>query len=78
MVDALEWHGADSFNKQELRSWNVSVNVSEGEERIGRAVGKVKSSGPLTFVTVEGAGHMVCFLPYASFSRFIYWLIGTS
>jgi len=54
MVEALEWHGAENFRKEELRSWSVV----EGEEK-SKAAGLVKSSGDLTFLTVYGAGHMV-------------------
>jgi hypothetical protein len=45
----LEWSGQSEFVKQELRSWKVD----------GEKVGSVRSSGPFTFVTVDGAGHMV-------------------
>ena len=47
---ALEWSGKNGFVNQELRSWNID----------GKKVGSVRNSGPFTFVTVDGAGHMVC------------------
>ena len=50
MVDSLEWSGAKEFKKQELSAW-----TAEGEKRAGR----FKSAGGLTFLTIEGAGHMV-------------------
>lgn len=55
MVDALEWHGASDFKDQKLKAWSTI----KGQE-VSSPAGKVKSSGGLTFLTIEGAGHMVC------------------
>ncbi|KZS95435.1 serine carboxypeptidase [Sistotremastrum niveocremeum HHB9708] len=54
MVDALEWHGASDFKDQKLKAWSTI----KGQE-VSSPAGKVKSSGGLTFLTIEGAGHMV-------------------
>lgn len=48
---ALEWSGADEWRKEALGEWNIP-----GGEAVA---GKVRSSGGLTFATIEGAGHMV-------------------
>lgn len=49
MTLALEWSGQDEFAQQPLREWTVD----------GKSAGVTRSAGPLTFVTVDGAGHMV-------------------
>ena len=49
MLQNLEWTGKDAFEAAEPREWKVD----------GRVVGLTRNSGKLTFVTVEGAGHMV-------------------
>lgn len=45
----LEWTGQGAFAAKPLRDWKVG----------DRAVGVTRSSGPLTFATIQGAGHMV-------------------
>jgi len=45
----LEWSGRKEFVKEELREWTVE----------GKKAGLVRSNGGFTFVTVDGAGHMV-------------------
>lgn len=47
----FEWTGQKEYNSVDLRSWEF-----EGEH-----AGWTRSSGPLTFVSIEGAGHMVSF-----------------
>lgn len=47
----MEWSGGDEWRKEGLGEW--SVDGSNG------IAGKIRSSGGLTFVTVDGAGHMV-------------------
>lgn len=49
MTLGLEWNGQEDFNAQPLREWKVDGDVA----------GVTRSTGPLTFVTVHGAGHMV-------------------
>ena len=49
MLQNLEWTGKDAFEAAESREWKVD----------GRVVGLTRNSGKLTFVTIEGAGHMV-------------------
>ncbi|GJE98978.1 peptidase S10, serine carboxypeptidase [Phanerochaete sordida] len=44
----LEWTGQEAFAAKPLRDWKVG----------DRAVGVTRSSGPLTFATIQGAGHM--------------------
>lgn len=48
-VDKLDWTGRSAYAKESWRSWYVD----------GEKVGETKNAGPLTFVTVLGAGHMV-------------------
>ncbi|KIP08636.1 hypothetical protein PHLGIDRAFT_126931 [Phlebiopsis gigantea 11061_1 CR5-6] len=48
MTLALEWTGQDEFAAQPLREWKVG----------GQKAGLTRSAGPLTFVTIDGAGHM--------------------
>ncbi|KAF9444146.1 alpha/beta-hydrolase [Macrolepiota fuliginosa MF-IS2] len=45
----LEWSGREKFVREELREWTVE----------GKKAGLVRSHGGFTFVTVDGAGHMV-------------------
>ncbi|KAF8510886.1 serine carboxypeptidase [Hysterangium stoloniferum] len=46
---AMKWSGQEQFVEQELRDWKID----------GKRVGKTRSYGGLSFVTIEGAGHMV-------------------
>jgi carboxypeptidase C (cathepsin A) len=46
---ALEWSGREAFAAQPLREWIVD----------GKTAGSVRSAKGLTFLKVEGAGHMV-------------------
>lgn len=46
---ALVWSGGEAFAREELKEWRFE----------GKAVGKIRAKGALTFATVEGAGHMV-------------------
>lgn len=48
-VDALEWSGSSSWEKAPTRDWKVD----------GELAGSVRSYGPLSFVKVNLAGHMV-------------------
>lgn len=50
MTLELEWTGQADFASQALREWKVN----------GTVAGVTRSAGPLTFVTIHGAGHMVC------------------
>jgi carboxypeptidase C (cathepsin A) len=49
MADTLPWTGKDAFSKQSLQPWYIA----------GAEAGQIKQSGPLTFIQVESAGHMV-------------------
>ncbi|TCD59953.1 hypothetical protein EIP91_011017, partial [Steccherinum ochraceum] len=49
MTLALEWSGQSAFRAQSLRDWAVN----------GTTAGVTRSSGPFTFATIHGAGHMV-------------------
>ena len=51
-TEALEWDGKAAYNKAELK--HLLLGGKGGE-----AVGSVKNSGNLTFLSVHGAGHMV-------------------
>jgi len=46
---ALEWSGQSEFASKELRQWKAD----------GKKAGMVRNAGPFTFLTVDGAGHMV-------------------
>jgi len=46
---ALDWSGKDDFSLAQKRDWTVDGSVA----------GWLKSSHPLTFIVVEGAGHNV-------------------
>lgn len=65
---ALEWSGGSAFAAEALGTWDVG----------GRVVGKVRSSGKLTFATIKGAGHMVGFFlsPSIIISITIVWRSG--
>ena len=45
----LEWTGQEAFKSQALRDWTI------GDHKVG----VTRSAGPLTVVTIDGAGHMV-------------------
>jgi carboxypeptidase C (cathepsin A) len=47
----LEWSGHDEFSTQPLREWKVD----------GKTAGMTRSAQGLTFATIDGAGHMVCY-----------------
>lgn len=49
MTLALDWSGKQAFNEEALRDWHVD----------GQVAGVTRTAGPLTFVTIAGAGHMV-------------------
>lgn len=49
MTLALEWSGQREFAAEPLRGWKVD----------GDFAGLTRTAGPLTFVTIDGAGHMV-------------------
>ncbi len=51
MVNKLVWKDSDTFQRQKLKPWSVGGKPNS-------VAGKFKSSGGLTFLTVEGAGHM--------------------
>jgi hypothetical protein len=45
------WSGKSEFESQELRQWKVG----------GKKAAMVRNAGLFTFLTIEGAGHMVSF-----------------
>lgn len=53
MTLGLEWTGQESYRNEHLREWLVD----------GEVAGKVRAGGGLTFATIDGAGHMVRYLP---------------
>ncbi|KAF5347055.1 hypothetical protein D9758_011617 [Tetrapyrgos nigripes] len=64
-VSALEWYSSDGSGHQkgvgELREWGGSL-AKDGYDSDGdqwRKMGMTATEGNLTFVTVDGAGHMV-------------------
>ncbi|VDC04910.1 unnamed protein product [Peniophora sp. CBMAI 1063] len=48
-LTVLDWTGAEAFKESETRNWEVD----------GKVVGETRSSGHLTWATIEGAGHLV-------------------
>ncbi|TEB20364.1 serine carboxypeptidase [Coprinellus micaceus] len=66
-TSALEWSGQDGYRAQLLREWSVN----------GKKAGKVRSYGGLSFVTVDGAGHMVPYdKPAESLELVNRWMAG--
>ncbi|EED81068.1 hypothetical protease S10 [Postia placenta Mad-698-R] len=49
MTRDMEWTGREAFFVQPLRDWLVD----------GKVAGQTRSAGPLTFATINDAGHMV-------------------
>ncbi|KAL6307995.1 serine carboxypeptidase [Sparassis latifolia] len=65
MTLALEWTGQKDFTSKPLTEWSVN----------GKVAGLTRSSGPLTFVTIYGAGHMVPYdKPVESLAMVNRWL----
>ncbi|KIL59541.1 hypothetical protein M378DRAFT_169205 [Amanita muscaria Koide BX008] len=63
----LDWHGKEAFTSKELKEWKVD----------GKKSGVYRSAGPFTFLTVEGAGHMVPYdKPVQSLEMVKRWLAG--
>lgn len=54
MVEALQWSGGDQFRAKALRNWLAP----SANETLTNPSGQVKAHGGLTFLTIEGAGHM--------------------
>jgi cathepsin A (carboxypeptidase C) len=52
MVHLLDWSGKQEFSKAELKPWYID---SKNESKAG----DMKTHGGLSFVTIEGAGHLV-------------------
>ena len=50
MTLALDWTGKDAFGAEPLREWTLDGKT---------AAGVTRKAGPLTFMTLYGAGHMV-------------------
>ncbi|KAF8510885.1 serine carboxypeptidase [Hysterangium stoloniferum] len=64
---AMKWSGQEKFAEQELRDWKID----------GKRVGKTRSYGGLSFVTIEGAGHMVPYdKPVEALELLDRWLLG--
>ena len=69
-TEALEWGGKKAFNKADLEELELG---GKGGDKIGN----VKSSGNLTFLSIDGAGHMMPLdQPEASLDMFNRWLRG--
>ena len=60
-VDSLPWYGKGQWAAAEEQEWMVD----------GKTAGTAKSVGPLSFVKVDKAGHMVCFCTAACTLWFI-------
>jgi hypothetical protein len=70
MTRVIEWTGRDAFGKEPLREWKA-----RGEE----SSGKVRSWGPLTFVTIYAAGHLASSELVSTMSvRLTFLLLGPS
>lgn len=55
-VEKLEWTGMEEYSVEEWYDWQVD----------GHKAGETKSTGLLTFATVQGAGHMGTSLKFLS------------
>lgn len=67
MLLEMDWTGKEEFGKAPFEEWTVD----------GKAAGRVRSSGLLTFTTIYEAGHMVSRLSSASTNgRLLTYLIG--
>ncbi|KZT67101.1 serine carboxypeptidase [Daedalea quercina L-15889] len=67
MTLALEWSGKDEFRSQPFSQWEVD----------GEVAGLMRTAGPLTFATIDGAGHMVPYdKPLQSLELTKRWLAG--
>lgn len=63
----IEWSGQEAFAEQPLSDWKVGEVI----------VGSRRSSGPFTFATVDGAGHMVPYdKPKVALEMVKRWLAG--
>ncbi|KAF7307577.1 Carboxypeptidase [Mycena indigotica] len=63
----LEWIGQKEFVAQPLREWLVA----------GKRAGLMRAAGPLTFATIDGAGHMAPYdKPKESLEMVRRWLAG--
>lgn len=58
MTLKLQWHGQEEFASQPLRGWNVTSDSGDGKTY---EAGLTRNVGSLTYATVHGGGHMVCF-----------------
>jgi carboxypeptidase C (cathepsin A) len=61
---ALDWSGDEEFFTQPLREWKVD----------GKSVGTMRSAKGLAFVTIDGAGHMVCCCFFLLSLLFLFWV----
>ncbi|CCM00613.1 uncharacterized protein FIBRA_02649 [Fibroporia radiculosa] len=67
MVQGMEWTGQQAFVDQPLREWSVD----------GQVAGLTRSAGPLTFLTLDNAGHMPAYdTPKAAQVMLQRWLAG--
>ncbi|KAG7097430.1 hypothetical protein E1B28_004774 [Marasmius oreades] len=57
-TDALEWGGAGTYVKEEMRVWAVDPDREAGEVK-GNGFDAQNGKGGLAFVTIKGAGHMM-------------------
>jgi hypothetical protein len=57
----MDWSGKEEFGGVKKREWLVG----------GERAGMVRSARGFTFATVEGAGHMVCFIFFILLFSFI-------
>jgi cathepsin A (carboxypeptidase C) len=68
-VEALEWPGKKAYNKAPVKHYKTHDE--------GKVVGNIKSSGNLTFVEIDAAGHMVPYdQPEASLDMVNRWISG--
>ncbi|KAI9496041.1 prepro-carboxypeptidase Z [Zychaea mexicana] len=68
LFNDLRWDGADKYRAESLVPWILN----------DREVGQIKSSGPLTFIRVYQAGHVVPYYqPLPSLAMFRAWITNT-
>ncbi|KAI8147778.1 Alpha/Beta hydrolase protein [Fennellomyces sp. T-0311] len=69
LFNALPWMDAGAYMEQPLVPWTMN----------GREVGQIKSFGPLTFIRIYDAGHVVPYYqPLPSLAMFHAWITGAS
>ncbi|KAG2023989.1 carboxypeptidase Y [Coprinopsis cinerea AmutBmut pab1-1] len=57
-VSDLDWSGREGYGNAVTRDWYTSASFTENSKRKLVKAGTVREYGGLTFLTIDGAGHM--------------------